>query len=79
MKWLIAALFLAASSSRAQLLRNPTLSIPRVSKAPTIDDFLNGSPREKETTVTGFVQNSPGDGKPVTEETTAYLSYDDAK
>ena len=54
-----------------------TLRIPRVSRPPVLDDFLNGVPREAELTVTDFRQYRPGDGDPVSQPTTAFLSYDD--
>ena len=54
----------------------PTLHIPRVSRAPKITDFLNGTPREAEEVVTDFRQLDPGDGTPASQPTTAYLSYD---
>jgi hypothetical protein len=53
------------------------IGIPRVSRAPKLEDFLHGTPREAETRVTGFRQREPGDGTPTSEETSAYLSYDD--
>src|SRR6266446_3485860 len=55
----------------------PLSRIPRVHRAPKLEDFLENQPREAELTVTNFRQNSPGDGAPATEPTTAYLSYDD--
>jgi hypothetical protein len=55
----------------------PLSKIPRVHRAPKLEDFLENRPREAELTVTDFRQNSPGDGTPATEQTTAYLSYDD--
>src|SRR5229473_3099511 len=55
----------------------PLSKIPRVHRAPNLEDFLGNRPREAELTVTDFRQNSPGDGTPATESTTAYLSYDD--
>ncbi len=55
----------------------PTLSIPRVSRPPTLEDFLGGRPREAEAHVTDFRQREPGDGVPASQETSAYLSYDD--
>jgi hypothetical protein len=55
----------------------PTLTIPRVRRAPKFTDFLNHVPREVELVVTDFRQMDPGDGDPVTQPTTAYLSYDD--
>jgi hypothetical protein len=53
------------------------LSIPRVSRAPKVDDFAKGVPREAELKVTDFRQYRPGDGTPVSQPTTAFLSYDD--
>ncbi|HKV63250.1 MAG TPA: DUF5916 domain-containing protein [Candidatus Acidoferrum sp.] len=55
----------------------PLSKIPRVHRAPKLEDFLENHTREAELTVTDFRQNSPGDGTPATESTTAYLSYDD--
>lgn len=55
----------------------PALSIPRVSTPPSLDDFVAGRAREAEAVVTGFVQREPGDGVPASQQTTAYLSYDD--
>ncbi len=52
------------------------LRIPRVSRPPRLADFLNGTPREAEAVVTTFWQFDPHDGEPVSEPTTAYLSYD---
>jgi hypothetical protein len=57
--------------------RTPVLRIPRVSRPPTLADSLNGVPREAEAVVTDFRQYRPGDGEPVSQPTTAYLSYDD--
>jgi hypothetical protein len=55
----------------------PTLVIPRVKRAPKLSDFLNNVPREAEAVVTDFRQFDPGDGVPISQPTTAYLSYDD--
>jgi Domain of unknown function (DUF5916) len=54
----------------------PLARIPRVHRAPQLEDFLKGRPREAELKVTDFRQFQPGDGMPATEPTTAYLSYD---
>ena len=53
------------------------LRIPRISRPPVLSDFLNGVPREAEATVTDFRKYRPGDGEPISQPTTAYLSYDD--
>ncbi len=55
----------------------PTLQIPRVSRPPTLEDFLDDRPREAEAHIMGFRQREPGDGVPASQETSAYLSYDD--
>ncbi len=54
-----------------------TLQIPRVTRAPKLEDFLNGTPREAEAALTDFRQFRPGDGVAASEPTRAYLSYDD--
>jgi hypothetical protein len=61
----------------AHTAKIPLSKIPRVHRAPLLQDFLEKHPREAELTVTDFRQNTPGDGTPATESTTAYLSYDD--
>ena len=53
------------------------LRIPRVSRAPKLDDFLTGIPREAEACITDFRQYEPGDAVPASQETSAFLSYDD--
>ena len=59
----------------------PTLTIPRVESPPLFEDFLDmsphGTPKGKLAKVTGFVQNRPRDGDPVSQQTEAYLGYDD--
>ncbi|HEX8924989.1 MAG TPA: carbohydrate binding family 9 domain-containing protein, partial [Terriglobales bacterium] len=53
------------------------LRIPRVSRPPKLSDFVNGTPREAEVAVNTFWQFDPHDGEPISQPTTAYLSYDD--
>ncbi len=53
----------------------PVLTIPRVSSPPTLEQYLGAAPPG--VPVTGFRQREPGDGEPVSRDTTAYLSYDD--
>jgi hypothetical protein len=58
----------------------PALTIPRLSRAPVLDDFLTMKPQGETAMqmakVTGFVQRNPHDGEKVSEETAAYLGYD---
>ncbi|MCL4523506.1 MAG: carbohydrate binding family 9 domain-containing protein, partial [Acidobacteria bacterium] len=56
------------------------LVIPRVDRAPTLEDFLDMKPSPavegKLAKVDDFRQTRPSDGKPGTERTEAYLGYD---
>jgi Domain of unknown function (DUF5916) len=61
-------------------LAPPALTIPRLSRAPALEDFLGMKPEGEialqMAKVTGFVQRNPHDGEKVSEETAAYLGYD---
>lgn len=61
----------------ANAAKIPLSNIPRVHRAPKLEDFLEDHPREMELSVSNFRQNLPGDGTAATESTTAYFSYDD--
>jgi Domain of unknown function (DUF5916)/Carbohydrate family 9 binding domain-like len=65
----------------AQDLAPPALTIPRLPRAPALDDFLGMKPTgeiaAQMAKVTGFVQRNPHDGEKVSEETAAYLGYDE--
>ena len=63
----------------AQTEDTATITIPHVSRPPKLADFLSGTPREAELKVTDFRQFDPTDGSPVSQPTTAFLSYDDEK
>jgi hypothetical protein len=54
-----------------------SIRIPKVLRPPRLEDFLNGAPREAEAAISDFRQREPGDGTPVSQRTSAYLSYDD--
>ncbi|MBI3950891.1 MAG: carbohydrate binding family 9 domain-containing protein [Acidobacteria bacterium] len=68
------ALRLVEGAAQAQ---TPTLRIPRVSRPPALEEFLHSTPQEAGVRITDFRQHQPGDGVPVSQETMAYLSYDD--
>jgi len=55
----------------------PRRTIPRVSRPPKLDDFLNGTPREAELVLSDLRQYGPVAGAPVSAQTTVYLSYDE--
>jgi hypothetical protein len=58
----------------------PTLTIPRLRRAPALEDFLTMKPQGEialqMVKVTGFAQRNPHDGEAVSEPTEAYLGYD---
>ncbi len=58
----------------------PSLKIPRLTRAPVLEDFLTmepaGETAQQMTKVDGFVQRNPHDGEVVSEPTAAYLGYD---
>ena len=66
----------AASPGAIEQQSPRVLHIPRVSHSPKLADLLQGAAPEG-ARVVDFRQKTPGDGKPVTEPTTAYVSYDD--
>lgn len=55
----------------------PRVRIPWTALVPRMDAYTDANGRRPDAAhVTGFRQREPGDGDPVSEETTAYLSYD---
>jgi hypothetical protein len=66
-----------ASSQDGAVSPRPRIRIPRVSRPPRIEEFINSSsPPPEMAHITGFRQREPGDGTPASEETHAYLGYD---
>ena len=63
-----------------QALAPPALTIPRLTRAPALENFLGMKPEGEialqMAKVTGFVQRAPHDGEKASEETEAYLGYD---
>jgi len=70
----------ALPASAAEQPPRPELTVPRVDRAPTLEDFLDMKPGPavdgKLAKVTDFRQTRPTDGKQSTERTEAYLGYD---
>ncbi|MEI6667664.1 MAG: DUF5916 domain-containing protein [Acidobacteriota bacterium] len=54
----------------------PEVRISRVSEPPTIEQYLEGGGPKPGLRITGFLQREPGDGRPVSQPTEAYVSYD---
>ncbi len=69
-----------SDSSPAAQIGPPAITIPRLQRAPSLDDFLTMQPQGdtalQMAKVTGFTQRNPYDGQPVSEPTDAYLGYD---
>ncbi len=76
--WSATACLWAAAEQAGQRL---VLVIPRVERAPQLEDFLemkpNGEMAGRLAKVEGFIQREPSDGAPSTQRTEAYLGYDD--
>jgi hypothetical protein len=57
------------------------VSLPRISGAPALEDFLTMEPgsdvAREMVRVSGYIQQEPSDGQPATERTDTYLGYDD--
>jgi hypothetical protein len=69
-----------AQAAPTHALAPPALTIPRLTRTPALEDFLGMKPEGEialqMAKVTGFVQRNPHDGEKVSEETAAYLGYD---
>ena len=82
---LTAALCVLALSPTSAFARSKdealTVHVPRVERAPALEDFLGMEPANgmgaQMVKVTDFVQQEPTDGDPATQRTEAYLGYDD--
>jgi hypothetical protein len=59
----------------------PSLTIPRLTARPRIEDFLDmkpaGDAARQMTRAEGFIQREPRDGEPASQQTQAYIGYDD--
>jgi hypothetical protein len=57
----------------------PSVTIPRVTRAPKLEDFSDMVPQGAATElrhINSFIQRTPSDGQPATERTEAYFGYD---
>src|SRR5205814_5735575 len=54
-----------------------SVTITRAIEKPRLEDFVGDKIPEGYTRISDFRQREPGDGTPVSEGTSAYLSYDD--
>ncbi|MFQ5724624.1 MAG: hypothetical protein ACE5G6_09020, partial [Terriglobia bacterium] len=67
--------------SEGNAASSPTVTIPRVSRPPTVEDFRemkpSGEMEGKLARVEGFFQREPKDGEPSSQRTDVYFGYDD--
>jgi hypothetical protein len=71
---LLATLKMAALSAQDD---KPTITPARAEHPPKLEDYLNENAVPPGLKVTEFLQREPHDGSPVSEDTAAYISYDD--
>src|ERR1051326_5110291 len=53
------------------------IQVPRISRPPALEEFLNGGVRDDMKRIDDFRQRQPGDGVPVSQKTSAWIGYDD--
>ena len=73
-----AAIFLSSAIFSGAAHADAALTIPRAAKPPVLADYVNGLPAERGVEVKDFRQLNPGDGTPSSQDTKAYLSFDDS-
>src|SRR5215470_16606053 len=61
----------------AAIAETPKLVIPRISRPPKLEEFLEDGQRPDLLKVTDLRQRDPGDGDPVSQPTAVYLGYDE--
>ncbi len=70
----------AARAGQGVPVALPSVTIPRVDRAPKLEDFPEMEPnawaRVNLAKIEGFVQRDPRDGEPATQRTEVYLGYD---
>ncbi len=72
-----AAAGLAPAAALGILAGRPNISAARTAQVPQIDGNLDDAVWQRATRITEFVQQSPLDGAPATEDTEVYVAYDD--
>src|SRR5947208_1458471 len=68
---------LTVAASAQPVAQVKEVQVPKISRAPAIEDFLNGQERADMKRVDDFRQRQPGDGVPVSQKTVAFIGYDD--
>ncbi len=78
---MVFSLPVAIFGQNSRLPSRPTVTVPKIDRAPTLDDFLDMQPSPdmegQLLKLTDFRQRLPRDGEPASQRTEAYLGYDD--
>src|SRR5919109_180041 len=76
----------AGASAQIRVEQMPEVervTIPKVARAPRLDDFIEPRPNAGIVTtmakIDGFIQRAPDDGQPATQATEVYLAYDERR
>ncbi len=76
----LAWLCLSFAIAAGEVPERPTVDIPLVDRAPTLEDFLSMGPspefQGKMARVEGFIQRTPEDGRDASQRTQVYIGYD---
>ncbi len=71
---------IAARADQGTSAKLPSVTIPRMERAPAVEDFLGMRPSAamegRMAKVEGFIQQTPSDGQPSSQHTEAYVGYD---
>jgi hypothetical protein len=72
---------IAARAGQGTSAKLATVTVPRVDRAPTLEDFLgmrpNAAMEGRMARVEGFIQQIPSDGQSASQRTEVYVGYDD--
>ena len=74
---LVLSAILAFGQEATSIRAERKLHISRANAPPVLADYLSGAFPPEAMPITGFLQRNPDDAKPVSRNTTAWLSYDD--
>src|ERR1035437_2036673 len=69
----------ASSPPPAPLIQVKDIQIPKIDRPPNIEEFLQGGSRDDMKRIDDFRQRNPGDGVPVSQETSAWIGYSAAE
>src|ERR1035437_6447752 len=61
----------------APLIQVRDIQIPKIDRPPNIEEFLDGGSRGDMKRIDDFRQRNPGDGVPVSQNTSAWIGYSD--